>query len=156
MKIVIDTNIVFSAILNTKSKIGLLILNGSKFFDFYSVGLLQEEIYEHKDKIIELTNYTPDQFDNAYRLITKRINFVDDILLTEKDLEKAMALVAGIDEDDAAFIALNIHLSSYLWTGDKRLINGLRKKGYRRILETDDLYDIFLNRQLTRMKKKNR
>jgi predicted nucleic acid-binding protein len=154
MKIVIDTNIVFSAILNTRSKIGLLILNGSKFFDFYSVGLLQEEIFEHKEKIIELTKYTLEQFDNAYRLITKRINFVDDIFLTERDLEKAMALVAGIDEDDAAFIALSINLSAYLWTGDKKLINGLRKKGYRRMLETDDLYDIFLNRQFSRTRKK--
>lgn len=40
MKIVIDLNIVFSAILNTKSKIGQLIINGSKYFDFYTVGLL--------------------------------------------------------------------------------------------------------------------
>ncbi len=31
MKIVIDSNIVFSAILNAKSKIGQLIINGSKF-----------------------------------------------------------------------------------------------------------------------------
>jgi len=41
MKIVVDTNIVFSAILNTKGKIGQLILNGSKFFDFYTVAQLQ-------------------------------------------------------------------------------------------------------------------
>lgn len=44
MKIVIDSNIVFSAILNTKSKIGQLIINGSQYFDYYTIGLLKTEI----------------------------------------------------------------------------------------------------------------
>jgi predicted nucleic acid-binding protein len=44
MKIIIDSNIVFSAILNSQGKIGQLIINGSKFFKFYTVGLLKEEI----------------------------------------------------------------------------------------------------------------
>lgn len=34
MKFVIDTNIVFSAILNPDSPIGQIILNGSKYFKF--------------------------------------------------------------------------------------------------------------------------
>ena len=54
MKVVIDSNIVFSAILNSKSKIGQLIINGSKYFDFYSIGLLKDEIHKHKDKILQI------------------------------------------------------------------------------------------------------
>lgn len=34
MKIIVDTNIVFSAMLNSQSKIGQLIINGSKFLIF--------------------------------------------------------------------------------------------------------------------------
>ena len=65
MKIVVDSNIVFSAILNTKSKIGQLIINGSKYFDFFTIGLLKEEIKNHKDKIIEVSKYSNDQFNNS-------------------------------------------------------------------------------------------
>ena len=53
------------------------------------------------------------------------------------------------------FVALNNHLLSNLWTGDKRLINGLKKKGYSRILTSQDIYEIFLLKQLkSRQKRK--
>jgi hypothetical protein len=38
------------------------------------------------------------------------------------------------------------------WTGDKRLINGLRQKGYLRIVTTNDLYDVFIDKQLRKRK----
>ena len=139
MKIVVDSNIVFSAILNTQSKIGQLIINGSKYFDFYTAGLLKDEIIEHKDKILRSTKFSQNQFNDTFQLITSRIIFIDDILLTDKDLSKAIDLVSEIDENDALFIALNNHLLASLWTGDKRLINGLRGKGYLRIVTTNDL-----------------
>jgi len=148
MKIVVDSNIVFSAILNTQSKIGQLIINGSKYFDFYTVGLLKDEIIEHKDKILHSTKFSQTQFNDTFQLITSRIIFVDDILLTDKDLIKAIDLVTGIDENDALFIAMNNHLLANLWTGDKRLLNGLKRKGYLRILTTNDLYEIFIDKQL--------
>ena len=73
---------------------------------------------------------------------------MDDILLTDNDLNKAIDLVSGIDQDDALFVALTNHLVANLWTGDKCLINGLKKKGYLRVVTTDELYDIFLDKQL--------
>ena len=155
MKIVVDSNIVFSAILNSKSKIGQLIINGSQYFDFYTVGLLKNEIIEHSDKILKLTGFTQYEFNETFQLITSRIKFVDDILLTEKDIDKAIDLVSDIDNNDAMFIALNNHLLANLWTGDKRLINGLKKKGYLRILTVDELYEIFILKQLkSRQKRK--
>lgn len=155
MKIVVDSNVVFSAILNSKSKIGQLIINGSQYFDFYTVGLLKNEIIEHTDKILKLTGFTQYEFSETFQLITSRIKFVDDILLTEKDIDKALDLVFDIDNNDAMFVALNNHLLANLWTGDKRLINGLKKKGYLRILTVDELYEIFILKQLkSRQKRK--
>lgn len=154
MKIVVDSNIIFSAILNSKSKIGQLIINGSQYFDFYTVGLLKNEIIEHSDKILKLTGFTQEELNETFQLIISRIKFVDDILLTEKDIEKAVDLVSGIDNDDAMFIALNNHLLANLWTGDKKLINGLKKKGYLRILTVDELYEIFILKQLKSRKKR--
>ena len=148
MKIVIDSNIIFSAILNTKGKIGQIIINGSKYFDFYTVGLLRDEIVKHKNKIIKLTGFSNDQFTDSYQLITNKLVFVDDILLSDHDLKKAVDLVTGVDSDDALFVALANHLMANLWTGDKQLMIGLKKKGYIRIINTNELYDLFLEKQL--------
>ncbi len=44
MKIVVDTNIIFSALLNTNSTIGDLLFNSDKHFDFYSCSYMRYEI----------------------------------------------------------------------------------------------------------------
>jgi predicted nucleic acid-binding protein len=149
MKIIIDTNIVFSAILNSQGKIGQLIINGSKFFKFFTVGLLKEEIEEHKDKILSISGFTNKQFRQSFQSITSRITFVDEILISDKDLNKAINLVAEIDENDALFVALTNHLNGKLWTGDKKLTSGLKKKGFSKTISTTELYEQFLEKQMT-------
>ena len=103
---------------------------------------------------MELTGFTENQFNEIYQLITDKIRFVDEILLTDEEIAKASDLVSGIDNDDAMFVALNNHLLANLWTGDKQLINGLKKKGYSQFFTTDDLYQLYLLRQLNRERKK--
>jgi predicted nucleic acid-binding protein len=49
--------------------------------------------------------------------------------------------------EDAPFVALNEHLNSFLWTGDEILLNGLKGKGYTKIISTKELMDIFLKKQ---------
>jgi predicted nucleic acid-binding protein len=51
MKIVVDTNVVFSAILNSQSWIGQIILQSDKAIKFYSPRYLQIEIQNHFQKI---------------------------------------------------------------------------------------------------------
>ena len=51
MRIVIDTNIAFSAILNTNSRIARLFLQPKSHLNFYSTEQLLAEITEHKDKL---------------------------------------------------------------------------------------------------------
>ena len=147
MRVVVDSNIVFSAILNTKSQIGQLIINGTKYFDYYTIGLLKTEIFKHKDKILRITGFTDKQFIDTYQFISQRIKFIDEVLLSDDDLKKAIGWGSHIDEEDAPFIALNEHLNSFLWTGDGKLIDGLKQKGYTKILSTKELLDIFLKKQ---------
>jgi len=154
MKIVVDSNIVFSAILNTQSNIGQLIINGSQFFNFYTVGLLKNEILEHKTKILKITGFNDLQFSEIFELICNKIHFVDEILLSNNEINKAFDLVSDIDEDDALFVALNNHLTAYLWTGDKKLINGLHKKHYSHLITTDDIFKIFLEKSLKKQLKR--
>lgn len=148
VNIVIDSNIVFSEILNSQNKIGQLIINSSNLFRFYAVSLLKEEIERHKDKLLSISGYTNQQFINAYQNILRRINFIDDILIPDNEIYFALNLVADIDENDVLFVALTNHLKAKLWTGDKKLISGLKRKGYKNVLATNDLYNIFLEMKL--------
>ncbi len=53
-KIIIDTNIAFSAILNVNSRIGQIIINGFKYYDFYAPEYIRTELLEHQEKIKEI------------------------------------------------------------------------------------------------------
>lgn len=150
MKIVVDSNIVFSAILNTKSQIGQLLIDGSNHFDFYSIGLLKEEIFNHKSKILQLSSFSEGHYTEVYHLIMSNILFVDDILLSNNDLLFAVEFVADVDENDALFVALTKYLGAKLWTGDKKLIKGLSLKNFKNTITTDELYNEFV-----RLKSKN-
>lgn len=142
MKIVVDTNIVFSALLNSTGKIAHLIINGSSHFKYYSINLLKEEISAHKSKLLMLSGLSEESYNKSYNSIIARIKFINEFLLPENIVESAN-LVYDIDENDSLFIALNDYLGGKLWTGDKKLINGLRKKDYKQILDTFELYKIF-------------
>ncbi len=47
MKIVVDTNIIFSTLLNSNTKIGDLLFNSDKHFEFYSCSYMRFEIQKH-------------------------------------------------------------------------------------------------------------
>ena len=61
MKIIVDTNIVFSGILNQKSKIGKILISEQKYFDFYSCFYLQTELKDHYPKIAHIANKSVDR-----------------------------------------------------------------------------------------------
>ncbi len=73
MNIVVDTNIVFSAILNTDSKIGDLIMNSNELFEFETVTYLREEIDNHRGKLIEISGLTEKQLHlQTFQKLTNR------------------------------------------------------------------------------------
>ena len=139
MKIVVDTNIVFSALLNSNSRIGRLLLNSRNYFEFYSCKYLQKEIQRHFQKIRDYTNLNDDDLLELINLIESRIFFIDEKLLPDAVIFQAKKLVEDVDFDDFAFIAVSNFLNALLWTGDKVLVEGLRKKGYKNIITTLEL-----------------
>jgi len=77
MRIVVDTNIVFSAVLNTNSNIARIIMQPKTTFNFYSTEQLLDEIKEHKTKIKKLTDYSDYELNRMISLITNRIRFIN-------------------------------------------------------------------------------
>ena len=139
MKIIVDTNIVFSALLNSTGRIGNLLLYPKNHFEFYSCKYLQKEIFRHLPKIQKYTKLHQDDLFELMNLLESRIFFVDEDLLPTKTVVEAKKLVCDVDFDDLFFVALTNHLNGLLWTGDKELIEGLKRKGYQSIVTTLDL-----------------
>lgn len=65
MKFVVDTNIVFSAVLNTQSKIGDLIMNSHGIFEFHACDTLRSELKRHRHKLMELSKLSDEQLDQV-------------------------------------------------------------------------------------------
>ena len=142
MKIIVDTNIMFSALLNSNGRIGRLLLDSRDKFRFYSCKYLQKEIYRHRKKIKHHSKLNEIDLSELISIIESRIFFIDENLLPANIIEEAKKWVADVDFDDFAFVAIANHLDAWLWTGDKKLTIGLRQKGYHRIISTNDLCDI--------------
>jgi len=142
MRIIVDTNVVFSALLNSNSRIGGLLLDSRDKFQFYSCKYLQKEIHRHIDKIRDYSGLNNDNLSELIALVESRIFFIEEELLPASVIAEAKEWVADVDFDDFAFVAIANHLDAWLWTGDKKLTIGLQKKGYRRIISTADLWNI--------------
>ena len=139
MKIIVDTNIVFSAILNSNSRIGKILLNSKEHFQFFTCNYLRTEIQRHRNKLLKLTKLTEDQLSELEDLVTQHINFIDERLIPQNILIKTEIQLKAIDPDDTVFVALAKHLEGKLWTGDLQLYNGLKAKRFKDIILTSDL-----------------
>ncbi|MDR3328234.1 MAG: hypothetical protein LBT04_09035 [Prevotellaceae bacterium] len=148
IKIIVDTNIVFSALLNSNSRIGRLLLNSRNYFEFYSCKYLQKEIQRHLSKIRSYSKLNNEDLFELISLIESRIFFIDEDLLPEAIVIEAKKLVFDIDFDDFAFVSITNHLDGLLWTGDKALTVGLRKKGYKNIVTTLELWEMLEEQEI--------
>ena len=78
MKLIVDANIVFSAILNTNGKIGDLLMNSRKQFKFIAPEFLRIEVAKHYTKLAKISGCLllkyrnpPIIFFNPYNLFQK-------------------------------------------------------------------------------------
>ena len=53
--------------------------------------------------------------------------------------QQSIPFVREVDMYDLPFVAVAQFLEAKLWTGDRRLMNGLRAKGFQNALSTDEL-----------------
>lgn len=139
MKVVVDTNIVFSAILNSTSDIGKILINSGTKVKFYSCNFLHEELLLNRSKLIRLTKLDEKSLEELIAITTRNIQFINEILLPSEAWKEAIRLTEDIDLKDAPFIALSCHLKATLWSGDKKLRGGVLKKGYTNIIDAKSL-----------------
>lgn len=125
MKLVVDTNIVFSALLNPESTVGLVLSDFSNQYEFYAPELIETEIVRYWDKIKKYSKLEDTQLAVIKNYIFNSITIISEDLISPKSWEKAFELTNKIDENDTPFIALALELQTKLWTGDKKILEGI-------------------------------
>ena len=126
--VVIDTNLVFSALIPKASQIRDILFESN--INFYSPNILISEIFKHKDKLLKSSKLTESEFDIYFNGIIERIKFIPTDFIGLDSRQKAYDLCFDVDIKDTPFVALSIDLAIPFWTGDKKLKEGLRQKGF--------------------------
>lgn len=142
MILVVDTNIVFSGILSPDGTISDLLLNSTDSFTFYAPSAIIEELDNHHKKLINVSGLSDSEIQFLRRMLLKKIELIDLESIRSTTWESALELTGNVDEYDAPFIALCLELEAPLWTGDKKLIKGLKTKGIEWILDTSQVSKI--------------
>jgi predicted nucleic acid-binding protein len=132
MKIVIDSNIIFSSALSSNSRFRQILFDDN--YDFVAPMILYDEIFKHIEKIYKYSKQTPLETLRFINKLFARINFYPNELIPKNIYEKAYSLCKDYDEEDTPFVALALHLKIKYWTGDKIKYH-LSKSGFNDFFE---------------------
>lgn len=131
--VVIDTNLIFSALVSNASNIREVLFESNT--TFCAPNFLIAEIFTHKDKLLKYTKLTESEFYLYFNGIIEQIKFIPTDFISIESRQKAYDLCKDVDLKDIPFIALSIELGIPIWTGDKKLKEGLKRKGFQNFYE---------------------
>lgn len=151
MRVIVDANIVFSAILKSDGKIGDLLINSGGIFKFISPYFLRIEIQRNQDKLVKISKLSSDQVLESEFQICKSINFISDEQISHSNWDLAENLVFNVDKKDISYIAFSKQFKAKVWSGDKTLTHGLANKGFTNFISTNELWN-FRENKLSKIK----
>lgn len=126
--VIVDTNILFSAMRSPNSKIRSIL--DREDLSFYAPNFLIVEIFRHKEKILQKTMSESEEVYEFLNKITRKINFVNEDDISLGNCIHVYRLCQDIDEKDTPFVALTLELEGEFWTYDTALSRGLQQKGF--------------------------
>jgi len=115
--LVLDFNIVFSALVSNGAVLEVFIKNDKKKeFQFIAPDFIFEEFTAHKEKLLVSTRFTRSEFEEFFNLIKSQIELIDSSEFIDL-LPKAIELNCK----DAPYIALALKKNCPIFSGDKEL-----------------------------------
>ncbi len=133
--VVVDTNVIFSALLKEGGHFAeVLLQTGHSFYVGESVLM---ELFSHKEKILRLSRLGDDDLARFYLALLRRLTMFKEDLIAPAHWRTARELCDGVDASDTPHVALTLELDALFWTGDKRLREGLTAKGFDRFFSPE-------------------
>ena len=134
MRVVVDTNVVFSALAAGCGDLALRLLSPSDAV-FFAPRFLFVELFKHSARLLEVTKLPEENVLEALNELIESLQFIDAAAIPMGTWMQARRLCDGVDLKDTPFVALALHLDASLWTVDEELKRGLRSKGFDRFFE---------------------
>jgi predicted nucleic acid-binding protein len=133
MKVVVDTNIFFSATITQHGLLRQALFTND--VEFVAPHFSIVELFKYKDKIVKLARQDEAEVLAWLYDILLQVQYVNEKTLSIESRQAAYDLCKDVDIKDFPFVALTIELDALLWTGDNKLKNGLRARGFNRFYE---------------------
>jgi predicted nucleic acid-binding protein len=134
--IIVDTNIIFSALRSKDSHTRAKLLTSRH--KFYTPNFLIVEIFKHKKRIVQKAKTSDEEIFEFLNKTLQKIHFVSEELIAVEHIITAYHLCKDVDEKDTPFIALAIEMEAELWTRDQELKEGLLRKGFNRFFDENE------------------
>jgi predicted nucleic acid-binding protein len=126
--VVVDTNILFSALLRDDSWFSEILL--SSRYEFYIAEFVFVELFKHKERILRASRLSEDELLNQLEILLSAVNVYKEALVPKELKREAHRLCADVDPRDAPHVARALALGAPLWTGDQKLRRGLEARGF--------------------------
>ena len=140
MNIVIDTNILMSALIKPDGVIfDLICMLHHKHHLLYISDYSLVELSNHHNRIFKASALDIDDFNKNKVFLFKKIIIISSDFISDWDLTEASALTRRIDKYDIVFVATALFVKGHLWTGDKPLYNGLKEKDFDNVLNSNEI-----------------
>ncbi len=134
MRLVVDVNVVFSALVNKGESARVFEVNKrQKSFDFIAPEFMLSELQRNFDKLQRMTKLTKEEISAAFVFITKQITFIPFSVFSDK-LPEAILL----NYNDSPYLALALTYKCPILSGDK----GLKKQTKIRVFSPRETLDL--------------
>src|SRR5688572_23300400 len=120
MRVVVDTNIIFSALAAGCGNLARRLLSPSEV-TFFSPRFLFVELFKHQRRIQEATQLPEEFLLEALNELIESLQLIEAASIPLGTWMEARRLCDGVDLKDTPFVALTLHLDAYLWTLDEEL-----------------------------------
>jgi predicted nucleic acid-binding protein len=139
VNLVVDSNILVSCLIKADGRTAGLYINPPVPLVFHAPERIMAELSLHRGKFMKITGASPGRHAELEEVLLSMLTIVPDARIADAHWEHAFHLVKDIDENDLQFVALALHLGCPLWTGDLRLVRGLRRKGFKGVITNEEL-----------------
>jgi predicted nucleic acid-binding protein len=116
------------------------LINSRDSVEFIAPDFLRSEIKSKYDRLVRISKMDMAQVFEAEFQVCKRIRFISEEQINDKHWLAAEKLVADVDPKDAHYVAYSKHFKCKIWSGDKQLMAGLAKKGFKNCITTNELF----------------
>lgn len=96
--------------------------------------------------MMKISKLSIDEIQESEFQIYKCIQFISEEQIKLSAWLKAEDLVANIDPNDIQYIAYSKHSKCKISSGDKALMNGLKKKEFTNFFYADEMYKLYITK----------